>query len=109
MNNLLKPMITIIITFNGETTEMKVERQKYQQTIEALKLNYPNATIKTIDHYDLLSQIAEDFKINSHKVGLVYLLLDKDYKILYVGSSSNTGDKRLMQSDRMRSEPVVVK
>ncbi|OSA97940.1 UNVERIFIED_ORG: hypothetical protein B2H98_06040 [Clostridium botulinum] len=102
--NKNKNITNLIITSNGVTTYSTVTSDKCEEAKRNELLIDPAANIETIDHSDLLSQLSEDSKSNSHKVGLVYLCLDKNYKIVYVGSSSNTSYKRLMQSDRMRSD-----
>ncbi|MBY0755134.1 hypothetical protein K5V21_06665 [Clostridium sardiniense] len=44
------------------------------------------------------------YKDSIKKLGLLYFSLDKDYKIVYIGSSSDITNDRLKQNDRIRTK-----
>lgn len=41
-----------------------------------------------------------------NKIGLLYLLLSADHKILYIGSSKDLSNRRLLQCNRMRGDYI---
>lgn len=102
--NTKENIINLEITTMGLKTYKTVTSERCEDVIETELLMEPTAIIKIINHDNLTSQTHKDFKAYNCKTGLVYLCLDKDYKIVYVGSSGNTSYKRLMQRDRMRSD-----
>lgn len=96
---------TVEEKIDGVTIERCLTESEIKESLESWKSLSQDKINRKIDQSITNCKNASDYKKSIKEVGLLYFCLNKDFKILYIGSSKNLTNDRLLQNDRMRTHP----
>lgn len=104
----MKPLIQHIKEekIGGLIIERSLTESEKQEQIRLWNLLSNEEQLNRYDKYISNCRNATNYIKSIKETGLLYFCLDKDFKILYIGSSKDISNDRLLQNDRMRTKNV---